>query len=115
MEASTYYETEVYADTHQVVPIQDPTAWETAEQQLNAILEYRSVKWGDSFLIRREIRHIQLKGDTSPSIIFHDYMLRNNGNTWKREIAVWKKRSRREYDIDMRELHPQVHAPQVVA
>jgi hypothetical protein len=91
-------------DTHTTVPIQDHTSWETAEQRLRAILVHHRVKWGDSFLIRREMRHIQLKGETNPSIIFHDYMLRNNGNVWKREIAVWKKRSRREYDIDMREI-----------
>jgi hypothetical protein len=98
---STYYETEVYLDTYQTVPIQEPTAWETAEQKLKEIFRYRDLRWGESFLIRREIQSIRLKGDSTPSAIFHDYMLRHVGDVWKREIAVWKTRSKRDYHIDV--------------
>ena len=103
MDASIYYETEVYLDTYQAVPIQDSTAWETAEQKLKEILSYHesTVNWGKSFLIRREIRQVHLKGDDEPSAIFHDYMLRNIGQAWKREIAVWKTRSKRDYHVDV--------------
>lgn len=102
MEAITYYETEVYLDTYQAVPIQDSTAWETAEQQLKEILYSRKTRCGESFLIRREIRQVHLKGDNMPSAIFHDYMLRNIRQAWKREIAVWKTRSKRDYHMDAR-------------
>ena len=101
MNASTYYETEVYLDTYQAVPIQDSTEWETAEQKLNEILDCSETYWGESFLIRREIRQVHLKGDSTPSPIFHDYMLRNIGQAWKREIAVWKTRSKRDYHVDV--------------
>ena len=103
MDASIYYETEVYLDTYQAVPIQDSTAWETAEQKLKEFHSYyeSAVNWGKSFLIRREIRQVHLKGDNEPSAIFHDYMLRNIGQAWKREIAVWKTRSKRDYHVDV--------------
>ena len=101
MEMIIYYETDVYLDTHQTVPIQEPTAWKLAEQQLEENLSYHPVIWGNRFLIHREIRYIRLNGDTMPSAIFYDYMLRNNGKEWKREISVWKKHTKRDYHTDM--------------
>jgi len=101
---------QVYVEANLSVrmPVLPPYAWDNAERELEQVLIIHEAPAleGDRFLAGRMMHQVQLEGQTELSAIYYEYILQRNGNSWNREIAVWKENTPRDYDFDVFDMRP---------
>ena len=104
MSVQTYFESGLPAS----MPVLPPYAWDNAERELEQVLVIHEAPAleGDRFLAGRMMHQVQLEGQNELSAIYYEYMLQRNGNSWNREIAIWKENTPCNYDFDVFDMRP---------